>query len=129
MSREKQIEEMAKDLAKHSLYYNGGCLMNYSHKAKLLYEAGYRKQSENVIELPCKVEQEAYVISPYFTGNWEIYEGKVTEITIYSKNTFIRIIAKGNFKFGENVENIGKTVFFTKEEAEQALAKMKGGAE
>ena len=46
MSKEKQIEEMAKDLAKHSFFYNGGCLMNYSNTAKLLYEAGYRKQSE-----------------------------------------------------------------------------------
>lgn len=39
----KQIEEMAKDLSKHSFFYNGGCLMNYSITAKLLYEAGYRK--------------------------------------------------------------------------------------
>lgn len=46
MSKEKQIEEMAKDLAKHSFFYNGGCLMNYSNTAKLLYNAGYRKQSE-----------------------------------------------------------------------------------
>ena len=46
MSRDNQIEKMAKDLAKHSFFYNGGCLMNYSNTAKLLYEAGYRKQSE-----------------------------------------------------------------------------------
>ena len=49
MSKElekKQIEEMAKDLVKHSFFYNGGCLMNYSYAAKLLYEAGYHKQSE-----------------------------------------------------------------------------------
>lgn len=46
---EKQIEEMAKDLAKHSVFYNGGCLMNYSNTAKLLYNAGYRKQ-ETVIK-------------------------------------------------------------------------------
>ena len=51
MSREKQIDEMAKDLAKHSFFYNGGCLMNYSNTAKLLYEAGYRKQSEDTIEV------------------------------------------------------------------------------
>lgn len=44
---EKQaIEEMAKDLAKNAFFYNGGCMMNYSHTAKLLYNAGYRKQSE-----------------------------------------------------------------------------------
>ena len=46
MSKEKQIEEIAKDLAKHSFFYNGGCLMNYHHTAKLLYEADYRKQRE-----------------------------------------------------------------------------------
>jgi hypothetical protein len=120
---------MADDLRKAESWCELDGVLNRYETVKNLYKMGYRKQSENVIELPCKVEQEAYVISPYFTGNWEIYEGKVTEITIYSKNTFIRIIAKGNFKFGENVENIGKTVFFTKEEAEEALAKMKGGAE
>lgn len=42
----EQIEEMAKDLARNAFYYNGGCLMNYSNTAKLLYDAGYRKQRE-----------------------------------------------------------------------------------
>lgn len=46
MTKDKQIEEMAKDLADHSFFYNGGCLMNYSRTAKLLYEAGYRKAYE-----------------------------------------------------------------------------------
>ena len=51
MNRDKQIEEMAKDLSKHSFFYNGGCLMNYSLTAKLLYEAGYRKASEVAREI------------------------------------------------------------------------------
>lgn len=42
----EQIEEMARDLANHSFFYNGGCMMNYSLTAKLLYNAGYRKQKE-----------------------------------------------------------------------------------
>ena len=46
MRKEKQIEEIAKDLAEKAFFYNGGCMMNYSHTAKLLYNAGYRKQSE-----------------------------------------------------------------------------------
>ena len=71
-----------------------------------------------------------YVVSRYYTGSWEIFECKVDCITMYETKTFISLISiKGNFVFGENVSSINKNVFFTKEEAEKALAKMKGGAE
>lgn len=67
MSKEKQIEEMAKDLCKLGISCEE-CTM-LAHKtnqtreqyckameyAKRAYEKGYRKQSENIIELPCKV--------------------------------------------------------------------------
>ena len=53
----KQIEEMAKDLSKHSFFYNGGCLMNYSNTAKLLYEAGYRKASDVAREIFAEIER------------------------------------------------------------------------
>lgn len=55
--KQKQIEEIAKDLAKHSFFYNGGCLMNYSHTAKLLYESGYRKQKEVAREIFEEIEK------------------------------------------------------------------------
>jgi hypothetical protein len=77
--------------------------------------------ASGVIVPPCKVGQTAHVVSRYFTGTWEIYDGKIDEITMYEKNTFIRIKAKGNFIFAENISEIGKCVFFTREEAEKAL--------
>ena len=57
MNKDKQIEEMAKDLQKHSFFYNGGCLMNYSTTAKLLYNAGYRKASEVAREIFEEIEE------------------------------------------------------------------------
>lgn len=57
MTNEKQIEEMAKDLAKHSFFYNGGCMMNYSLTAKLLYNAGYRKASDVAREIFAEIDK------------------------------------------------------------------------
>ena len=144
MSKEKQIEEMFNDVVEAEQRYHEYCLANICHaceyygdgecdnhiRAEYLYNAGYRKQSENVIELPCKIGETMYVVSRYYTGSWEIFKCKVDSITMYGTNTFISLISvKGNFTFGENVSSINKSVFFAEEEAEKALAKMKGGAE
>ena len=75
---------------------------------------------------PVMVEQTVYVVSRYYTGIWEIFECKVDEITIYPKHTFIRMKSKDNFVFADNVEQIGKTVFLTREEAEAALKERSG---
>lgn len=80
--------------------------------------------ANGVIVPPCKVGGTVYEVSRYYTGTWEIFECKVDEITTYEKNMFIRMKAKGNFEFAEEVSQIGKTVFLTREEAERAL---KGG--
>lgn len=74
-----------------------------------------------VIVPPCKVGGTVYEVSRYYTGTWEIFECKVDEITTYEKHMFIRMKAKGNFEFAEEVSQIGKTVFLTREEAERAL--------
>ena len=134
MSREKQIEEMAEDLAKHSFFYNGGCCMNYSNTAKLLYEAGYRKQSKNTIELPCKVGDEVYMpwvwkdtsgIAILTVERMSITEaGQSIRTDLWSDDEDYWLAYNcGVFKF----DDVGKTVFLTKEKAENALAKMKGG--
>lgn len=75
---------------------------------------------------PVMVEQTVYVVSRYYTGTWDIYECKVDEITIYPKHTFIRMKSNRNFVFAENVGQIGKTVFLTREEAEAALKERSG---
>ena len=98
------------------------------------------KQSENVIELPCKVGDVAYVI----------YRGVVTQGTVRLIRPFVseqEIIFKGNFicevdnlfiddGTKEEVElyvvfekpyGIERVAYLNREEAEKELAKMKGG--
>ena len=126
MSKE-QIEEMGKVVAE--VQYLGGLEQKV---AELLYDKGYRKQSENVIELPCKVGTTLYFLynSPYAdkpdltpriykTANW-YFEIDKTGIVINTSD-----IHSFNKKYDYY---LGETVFLTKEEAEEALAKMKGGA-
>ena len=136
MSREKQIEEMAKELCGMNIAckdcrLDKTCLARNS--ADILYNAGYRKQSENVIELPCKVGTTLYFLynSPYAdkpdltpriykTADWD-FEIDKTGIVICTSD--IHSLNK------EYDYHLGKTVFLTSEEAKKALAKMKGGAE
>ena len=126
MSREKQIEELTAELIKTNSY---GTL---NAVAEHLYNAGYRKQSENTIELPCKVGDTVYM--PW---RWKDTSGvailTVERISITEAGQSIRTdfwsddegywlyYKCGVFFFGD----IGKIIFLTKEEAE---AKMKGGA-
>ena len=141
MSREKQIEEMAIELSKINCkpsgcgycYLEYGTLEDsceeylvYKKMAQSLYNAGYRKQSENVIELPCKVGTTLYFIynSPYAdkpdltpriykTADW-YFEVDKTGIVI--NTSYIHSFNK------EYDYHLGKTVFFTQEEAEKTLA-------
>ena len=83
--------------------------------------------NEGAIVPPCKVGDTVYVISRYYTGDWEVYKCEIDTITIYKNNTFISCVAIdvrfGKIIFGLNVSEIGKTVFLTKEEAEAELKK------
>jgi hypothetical protein len=141
---EKQIEEMAMtplDVLANDIYQHCPDLAeNYCGDthcvaclAEALYNAGYRKQSENIIVLPCKVGDMVYL--PW---EWKDTSGiailTVERISITEAGQSIRTdfwsddenywlaYNCGVFRF----DDIGKTVFLTKEEAE---AKMKGGAE
>lgn len=118
--RNEQIEEMANDLAQHcpDLVENccgaSSCL---SCLTRFLHNAGYRKQGENVVELPCKVGDKVYQ-----TDGVRIYESTINEITLTSNKM---IFVTENIAFDKTA--IGEGIFLTKAEAEQALAKMKGG--
>ena len=71
---------------------------------------------------PCKVGDKVYVISRYYTGNFRMYECYIDSITHYEKNTFLSMSStKGDFIFGEEISQIGKTIFLTREEAEAKL--------
>jgi hypothetical protein len=140
MSREKQIEEMARDLC-----YNGGtcsleewndCKLKvgeYCSKCKSIAErlinAGYRKQSENTVELPCKVGDILYVITqmkdkrilPF------INEYEVTSISIKKKSIVVYHEMDGFIKNFRQCD-FGKTIFLTREEAERAVTDINVGS-
>lgn len=155
MSREKQIEEMARVMCgreKSCLIcpIESPCLMR--NCAHLLYAEGYRKQSENVIELPCAIGTTIYELcyekedpcswcehdhsgfgdyicdfdySPYPQVK-DFMSGK----EICPKNQMVIHDQKFNLAFYYSDEKwFNITWFLTREEAENALAKMKGGAE
>ena len=148
MSKE-QIEEMAKyccnacefadsvDIENH--FYP--CAIDNEYKtcglaletARNLYNAGYRKQSENTIELPCKVGETIYL--PWeFDGVRSIAYLTVTHIIFDREHNYVKTdfetddeVYYDKYQCGEyEFEDFGKIVFLTIEEAE---AKMKGGAE
>ena len=64
------------------------------------------EEQGKLLKLPCKIGQRVYMIYQFCgEGAWEIEEHKIIL---------------------EDLENIGKTVFLTRQEAEQALAEMEG---
>lgn len=132
--KEKQIEEMARFMCDN---YEGegncgdGNKCDFNcwayREAEHLYNAGYRKQSDNVIELPCKVGDITYIFDYKVNNHLEtkfrgITPSVVEAITIVDDGLWIE-----NEHAKYHISSVGDLIFFTKEEAEQALAKMKGG--
>jgi hypothetical protein len=117
LRKEKQIEEMASDIAQSGML---DCRSRCRIVAEELYYKGYSKQSENVIEFPCKPGQTLWFPSEYYDSPFPIY---VTHLEIYEEETII--YSDGGSEW--QIEDIGKTIFLTKEEAEQAITKKRGG--
>lgn len=129
MSKEKQIEEMADDVRRIRESYFGQADYLFAMK---LYEDGYRKQSENTVELPCKIGDLLYM--PW---EWNGQKG-IACLTV----TVLRCIVGLGWSFGTDLDtddedyyeayscgsfklkDFGEIVFLSREEAE---AKMKGG--
>jgi hypothetical protein len=136
MSKEKQIEEMARDICRVKQNCNDVCHPINSCRAlkyaERFYNAGYRKQSEPIscghekggewMQLPCKVGDILYVISqmkdkrilPF------INEYEVTSICIKRKSIVIYHEMDGYIKSFKQTD-FGRTIFLTKEEAERAV--------
>lgn len=123
INKEKQIEEMARDLCKNTLCSLGewqDCSVSVGSCAKCkclaerLVNAGYRKQSENVIELPCGVGDTIFVIR-----NDIIEQETVRGIKIGNCGLLLQV-SKGvdDFEYHYEIE-IGNKLFFAKEEAER----------
>lgn len=77
------------------------------------------------VVLPCKVGDTVYIPTRFEIAEREVYE-------IFVENS-AKFYAKDNKGIGLSVfffaDDVGKTVFLTREEAEAALEKMKGGNE
>ena len=100
------------------------------HYAKALYNAGYRKQSENTVELPCNLNAEIW----YIDKNYTIQKAEVSSVNIKASSRHIiatRYVweTEETIKLALMFEHLNRDYWLTKEEAEEALAKMKGGAE
>lgn len=131
-TKEKQIEVLKGDICIAADYCYGACdECNLGDLAESLYNAGYRKQSENTVELPCKVGTTLYFLynSPYADKpdlTPRIY--KTTDWYFEVDKTGIVINTSDIHSFNKKYDYyLGETAFLTKQEAEQALAKMKGG--
>ena len=112
----KQIEEMADTIEHTRRLARDVCGAVASSKmiATDLYNAGYRKQSENTVELHCKVGD-----TVYHTDGIRIYELEIFDISLRKNKPYYET---ESIDFDNDA--IGKSIFLSKEEAE---AKMKGG--
>lgn len=128
MSKEKQIEEMAIDVARSISWCNEEIpTVDCLGTAATLYGKGYRKQSDNVIELPCKIGDVVYIIDDSEEDYGEPYVLGVRVLQFFINENGIALDLQMPLGLRLNTwAAIGKNVFLTREDAE---AKMKGGAE
>lgn len=84
--------------------------------------------NNSVIVPPCKVGQTVWFVRNLGDKSREkVIETTIEKIVLKSNGLFIKLACNAMYETACN--SIGKTVFLTREEAEQALAKTKGGAE
>ena len=80
------------------------------------------KNKANFVELPCKLGSEIYMLVTRHTKSFEWENKKM--ILQNNQHTFIKKTTFTKSNFFKVIEQFGKTVFLTREEAEQ---KLKGG--
>ena len=110
---------------------------NYVTASKKLYEYEDLEEQGLLLRLPCKVGDTVWVITtPFnvFEGieynknlRDECYESFISSVTFYKNSVQYRINAKVTNHFISayyNEQDFGKTIFLTKEEAEQKLKEM-----
>lgn len=84
--------------------------------------------AHGVVVLPCKVGDTVYdIYETFHNGEGDARALKVTDIHIHLDKRNKAWIIIGGYYFA--LDDFGKTVFLTREEAERALAKRKGGGE
>ena len=130
MSKEKQIEEMACAMCGQDDICGGvgiekcNIYPDYQRKARRLYNAGYRKQSENVIELPCKIGDTVYIIDEADDECGEDYVLAVKVLQFFINEHGIAVDLALPLGLRQNTWMVvGKNVFLTREEAEAHMRK------
>lgn len=87
-------------------------------------ECGYFKDKSKIIKLPCKVGDKVYKIHHFNIGNVdEVIEGDILSIYI-EKDIRIKCFWEMAYYRSFKIDDIGKTVFLTREDAEKALKSM-----
>lgn len=141
MSKETQIEEPIVlrcnedgKLEKYEPYATIDCPTKEDYESLVRAVEEYKKkQSKNVIELPCKIGDTVYVVSQGagFSCAWNVYQSRVTAIHLDRYNKLFVGTETERENVGGYVEV--ERVFLTKEEAEEELVriinKLGGGAE
>ena len=93
------------------------CNDNYDHHASSLCEDF--KNKADVIELPCQLGSEIYMLVTRHTKAFAFENGKM--VMRENQHTVIKPTTFTKSNFFKVIEEFGKTVFLTREEAEQNL--------
>lgn len=97
---------------KNCLHY---AVCGYALNSKTIYECDFFTDKSRIIELPCKVGDICW-----FIRNNKIIKTTVEKIVLKEKGR-LYLKLSCNSLYETSCRSIGKTVFFTYEEAEQAL--------
>ena len=121
MAEEKQIEELTKELIRTNGY---GTLNAVAYH---LYNAGYRKQSRNTVELPCRIGDKVYSVLKLEDMDHPIID-VLTVTEVGQRYIFCSAYNPPRDDITEEipVERIGVDIFLSRLDAETALAKLKG---
>ena len=97
--------------------------LGYSYIYQRLAELENKIEQGTLIELPCKVGDTVYFIDE---KRW-VWEMVVVEIAILKKNIVCEIGNRRKEVRSVWKENWGKTIFFTREEAEKRVKELQNG--
>ena len=115
---------------------------DYSEECVCAFEDGYKGAPDfakffvdyllknGVIVLPCKVGDTVYVIIDIDNPARRMLECKVISISMEETGMHFQFqtVKKYLYRYGNfDIDDIGKTVFFTREQAEKALAEATNG--
>lgn len=90
----------------------------YKPKTNLVSQCADHIDRSNFVELPCKVGDTIFCII-HILGETEIVSSKVQRILFTEDDC--RLIVQDNNYIGLSVNDVGKTIFLSREEAEAAL--------